>query len=174
MFFCLNFGKQLWFHIEGYFSWSKHFYYSYKKKKKVLVQKFFYWCRSLQEYRGLEHFLESWHLKNRKLLSYWPFSNLSLAMQSLLQLNNPCEKMLLPVLRYEQELSVFLIYEASDFITHCLQTCNEFINSISQTLYWLYYWYSVFRSYHFISTLHNHIAIGSQEIFRCEKCKTTY
>lgn len=66
------------------------------RNKNVLVQIFFYWMGSEQERRGAEHSLKTVSIKTGNSLQLL-FGNpsLSLAVQSFLQLNNMCEKILL-------------------------------------------------------------------------------
>lgn len=65
-------------------------------KKNVLVQILLYWMGSEQEHRGPEHSLKTVTVKTGNSLQLL-FGNPSLCLpvQSFLQLNNPCEKILL-------------------------------------------------------------------------------
>lgn len=66
------------------------------RKKNVLVQILFYWMGSEREHRGPEHSLKTVTVKaGNPLQLLFGNPSLSLAVQSFLQPNNLCEKILL-------------------------------------------------------------------------------
>lgn len=113
-------------------------------KKNVLVQILFYWMGSEQEHRGPEHSLKSVTVKTGNSLQLL-FGNpsLSLAVQSFLQPNNTCEKVLL------MSKSVFLSFETAIPPIFCRLT----VNFLTVSVFCLTLLLIVLRSCHFISTV---------------------
>lgn len=129
------------------------------------MQTFFYWYRSEQEYRGLEHSLESCYLKNRKLSS----ATNCLVIHHWAWPRNPYFSWTIHVRKYSLWVKAkYFPNFWNTLTTHCLQTCTEFIDSISQILYLtLLLRLTVLRSCHFINTNHNHITVDSQQLQGC-------